>query len=266
MTVQAELHGKLSERVHAPERWEDVLTSSVFGLLRYLEPMSLLLPALREARRLTGERYRPPDGVDEAEFEFWPRLPGGREPDVVIKLLGAGRWVGTVVVEAKFLSGKSNRGCGSEEVEELGPTGVDGDQLCDEARGVALAGYPEPILLYLTAHSAFPYDDVSASQDDLRTFGEAGGLPPILWMGWDAFLRPAEQLVKAASRQQVRYLAQDLANLLARRGFGHFDGFRCTLAKGTFGWTFQRPAASAARWFLDIQSPGLDTWRFGYGR
>jgi hypothetical protein len=92
--LHALLQGKLEPTIAEPQRREDVLTSTVFGTLILVEAWELLgewlqLPAQGAA----------PDA--ENECWFWPRLPGGVEPDVVLKLGGA-----VVVVEAKFRSGR----------------------------------------------------------------------------------------------------------------------------------------------------------------
>lgn len=92
--LHALLQGKLEPTVAEPQRREDALTSTVFGTL-----------VLVEAWELLGEwlQLPAPSGGPDAENEcwFWPHLPGGVEPDVVLKLGGT-----VVVVEAKYRSGR----------------------------------------------------------------------------------------------------------------------------------------------------------------
>ncbi len=92
--LHALLQGKLEPTVAEPQRREDALTSTVFGTL-----------VLVEAWELLGEWLQLPeliDGSDAArECWFWPHLPGGVEPDVVLKIGGT-----VVVVEAKYRSGR----------------------------------------------------------------------------------------------------------------------------------------------------------------
>ena len=92
--LHALLQGKLEPTVAEPQRREDVLTSTVFGTL-----------VLVEAWKLLGEWLQLPEPSDgpDAEYEcwFWPHLPGGVEPDVVLKLGGT-----VMVVEAKYRSGR----------------------------------------------------------------------------------------------------------------------------------------------------------------
>jgi hypothetical protein len=103
--LHALLQGKLDPTVAEPQRREDALTSTVFGTL-----------VLVEAWELLGEwlQLPAPGGAPDAENEcwFWPHLPGGVEPDVVLRLGGT-----VVVVEAKYRSGRHDLAL-DEEYEE----------------------------------------------------------------------------------------------------------------------------------------------------
>ena len=92
--LHALLQGKLDPTVAEPQRREDALTSTVLGTLVLVEAWELL----REWLQLPA-----PSGAPDAENEcwFWPHLPGGVEPDVVLRLGGT-----VVVVEAKYRSGR----------------------------------------------------------------------------------------------------------------------------------------------------------------
>jgi len=89
MTI-AEIHGKISSGGgNLSDRLEDLLTSDVFGPLRYLPFTEGLLCVLGKARL-----YTDPDAtfyakfgknlLNEPEVIFWPRT-GRSEPDVLIK-------------------------------------------------------------------------------------------------------------------------------------------------------------------------------------
>src|SRR4051812_6030838 len=116
--IFAELHRKLGENYsRAHERAEDLLTSTVFGLLRYLPPTDGLLAVLQRARGLVREegaktRPRPGrfdvEGITAVRLDFWPRWPGHGEPDLLLRLLdGAGAVRAVVLIEAKLHSPKS---------------------------------------------------------------------------------------------------------------------------------------------------------------
>lgn len=92
--LHALLQGKLEPTVAEPQRREDVLTSTVFGTLVLVEAWELLSEWLQLPELSVGS-----DAVYECWF--WPHLPGGVEPDVVLRLGGT-----VVVVEAKYRSGR----------------------------------------------------------------------------------------------------------------------------------------------------------------
>src|SRR3546814_11666693 len=116
--IPALLHGKLSRE---QENMEDILTSCVFGILRYLPVEEGLLPLLCRAEAVCGE---PPQlssaGSHAPIYEFWPTLSErcvrGEiefachpcEPDLLIKLHKVDGKRLYVLIEAKHLSGKSS--------------------------------------------------------------------------------------------------------------------------------------------------------------
>jgi hypothetical protein len=91
--LHALLHGKLDPTVAEPERREDALTSTVLGTLVLLEAWEIIGRWLKVADWQSA--------ADELECWFWPRLAGGVEPDVVLRLGPV-----VVVVEAKYRSGR----------------------------------------------------------------------------------------------------------------------------------------------------------------
>jgi hypothetical protein len=94
--LHALLHRKLDPAMAEPQRLEDAVTSSVFGTLVLVEAWDLL------ARWLGAE----PPGSGQGQQVgcwFWPRLAGGVEPDVVLRLGPT-----LLVVEAKFRSGRND--------------------------------------------------------------------------------------------------------------------------------------------------------------
>jgi len=98
--LQALLHRKLNELEPEPQRKEDALTSTVFGMLVYVEAWKTLAEWL-------GEYPLAPSTGHKDSFRgywFWPRLESaGRvvEPDVLLRV---GETL--LVVEAKYRSGR----------------------------------------------------------------------------------------------------------------------------------------------------------------
>ena len=88
----AALHGKIpSELVQV----EDLVTSNVFGFLKYADRGAYLLPVLQCFLHLDVSI----DDVNKADFRFWPVYLDGTEPDLVLR-------VGNhyLLIEAKYLS------------------------------------------------------------------------------------------------------------------------------------------------------------------
>jgi hypothetical protein len=86
----AELGGKVSEANPPRQRMEDVLTSNVFCLFRYLNNLEVAVHFLNTAANSRGELL-PVKPLTLAFTFFWPkfRLPGSprqREADVILVL------------------------------------------------------------------------------------------------------------------------------------------------------------------------------------
>src|SRR5687768_14982844 len=150
--IDALCQGKLSRDI---EGMEDLLTSAVFGRLRYLPLNEGLLPFLRQATYLDGEMVLPAGArVTEARYTFWPWWKfgdsAGAEPDMVIELLtDAGDYL--VLIEAKFRSFKSSE----PEPELVAPA----DQLAREWENLTHCcneANCRPLMIYLTADFAMP--------------------------------------------------------------------------------------------------------------
>jgi len=81
MTI-AEIHGKISESgTNLSERMEDLLTSDIFGCMRYLPPQKALIPFLLTVTSFHGNILTIPSKVIRVYYSFWQRLSlSGRNP------------------------------------------------------------------------------------------------------------------------------------------------------------------------------------------
>lgn len=258
--IFAELHGKLGQHhSRAHERAEDVLTSTVFGMLRYL-PVRDWLPLLAARIRPIGlDAVSPvlPDAawldvgdVERCEQELWKmRHPHG-EPDVLLSLYdGQSRLRHLVIIEVKLYSPKSGSAHivepidGKSDEEEI--AGIDDDQLVrywrylEEAaqaparRQTVAGGSPGPAisLVYLTAHTTPPLDELMISRKAVEGEMRLG------WLSWfDVW-----EVVRKLSAKSLP--AHDLERLLSHKGFRRFTGFREQPTQAA-----PRPAATASFW------------------
>ncbi|MBO0698342.1 MAG: hypothetical protein J2P46_08115 [Zavarzinella sp.] len=263
--IFAELHGKLGQDCsRAHERAEDVLTSTAFGLLRYIPRADGHLPLLARVRRVRLDSSHQavaalapgwPALADllQVQTDFWPYAPGYGEPDVLLTLSDAdGIPRLAVLLEAKLHAGKSGHADVDEEL-----TGVDApdpDQLVrywrllrqlDSVRRGAV-----PLLVYLTRHSTAPVEELT---DSLRR--EPGmNLGWLSWRDvWDVAVRAAPDNLPAA----------DLARLLAHKGLKTFDGFNtapCELPPSGRFWNGPSWFAPVAPW---TGPTGTHFWKGG---
>jgi hypothetical protein len=117
--LHALLHRKLDEFKLRPERFEDALTSTVFGAIFWAEDRELL-------EKWLGIPPSSSQRIPVIEYWFWPRL-GPVEPDVVFRLGNV-----LVVVEAKYRSDRHDKAPKPEEEESVG------DQLVRQYESIAL--------------------------------------------------------------------------------------------------------------------------------
>ena len=228
MTI-AEIRGKISDSgTNLSERMEDLLTSDVFGYMRYLPPEKTLLPFLRTACSLHGNVFTIPDGITKIHYSFWPwlKLPGCKpcEPDAALGLETDGRAVHVVLVEAKYYSGLS-----SEEDERSEPN----DQLARELDNldvVSLAdlGWKPELdivsrrLLFVTQDMGIPTSLLAQSLAEYKRKRNKDG--DIFWASWRFLPFILEQNLEKANSPGNIAVLEDILRLLLRKGLTMFRG------------------------------------------
>lgn len=227
--LMALLHSKLSRD---QENMEDILTSIVFGTLKYIPSGTALIPFFRKAyipKAATPAREYPfidlPSDVD-VRHEFWPWIPElgsrGCEPDVLIRMICPDGKKFLVFIEAKYLSGKSS----GDDGEEL-----PNDQLAREwanLKSLAMKETAEPVLIYLTADIGCPSGDIQISQKELKE--KTGEVGKICWLSW----RHLPSLIEHSNYEMLK----DLASVLRRLNLTFFEGFSRVDAPARIQWTF----------------------------
>lgn len=247
--IFAELQGKLGQNhSRAHERAEDVLTSTVFGLLRYLPLDAWLAPLLARVR--TGPEFAVDPGwlnvtdVSRCDMRLWQRRSPFGEPDVMMRLFDAqGRLRHLLIIEVKLYSPKSgsadwaepadaeqNEGDEGSEIE-----GIDQDQLArywlyannelDRLRTshpTDNAEAPTASLVYLTAHVTAPAEEMEVSEAAAVRLQAADQPIRLAWLSWFDVWRVAYEISK---RGQGPLAAHDIERLLTHKGFRQFVGF-----------------------------------------
>ena len=250
--LMALLKGKLSRE---QENMEDILTSNVFGLLGYLPAERGLLPFLACAENQSGERplaclAKPTIPADQqVSYEFWPWMEAtdcfGCEPDVLLRIPRSGDNRLLVLVEAKYLSGKSSEA--SDEYSK--PT----DQLArewDNLVRVAERESSEPVLIYLTADMAYPTVDIMPSVEEYEAKRPDAARPTILWLTW-------RRIADVFGSTEERIL-QDLVLLVKRLNLTAFEGFSPIHQTAGLEWRFEPPGFD---WNVTADVVPI-TWRY----
>jgi hypothetical protein len=208
---------------------EDLLTSDVFGCLRYLPPQTGLLPFLLTARSVQGREFKLIPGISKVHSLFWPWLNfKGRsscEPDVLLGLEDDQGRMHLVMIEAKYHSGIS-----SEADEGEDPRHQLAREL-DTLRAVTgpIFGLDKATiigsrtLIFVTADMAMPRADMLSGLAEFAANREEEA--EIFWTSWRqliAVLKHALTNEIDDGRQWV--LDEDMLALLARKGLFMFSG------------------------------------------
>jgi hypothetical protein len=242
MTI-AELHGKLAPD-SAHERMEDLLTSDVFGTMKYAGWEYGFLDWLLKAEPAPIEPVPPPistwfslDTIIDVEFSFWPKLKNGREPDLALLFQFDTEDPLLVLIEAKYFSGTSDW----EEADSVVATELTGNQIADQVLGLrsmsekeclewfqSSTNVGEPaaprglrrIHLFVTMHTNLP-----TYSYELSTRKLVGPWPiPAYWLPWTSLAECLEKYLPHPDKGRAALL-DDLCKLLGRKELTPFHGF-----------------------------------------
>ncbi len=227
MTV-AEIRGKISSSgSNISDRMEDLLTSDVFGPLRYLPFAEGLLPILSQAQNYhSGKTLEIGDSSSEVRFHFWPRLEKS-EPDVLIE---CGDHL--LMIEAKYMSGKSGNFDEDEEQNGDNEVAASSDQLAREFQDLEQydGNFSKRSLLYVTAHRVLPKEDIESSHKAISQIENAGYAlsyrENTYWLSWVKVHDTIEKLsAKKGVSHHETWILKDIKCLLDRKGLRTFRGF-----------------------------------------
>ena len=228
MTI-AEIHGKISETgTNLSERMEDLLTSNVFGCMRYLPAEKALVPFLSTARSYRGNVFSMLDKITTVHYSFWPWLKSSSripcEPDVVVGLEREDHYVHLVLVEAKYHSGLS-----SDEDERPEPSNQLARELdnLDTISCVALGWSPwlniaSRTLLFVTQDMGMPHEPLAQSLSEYNHKRNKDG--DIFWTSWRFLPSTLEKMLESEIAPTHRAVLEDMHKLLLRKELVMFRG------------------------------------------
>jgi len=224
----AEIYGKISSvGSNISDRLEDLLTSDIFGPLRYLPFQEGLLNILLQAKNYNNDDRISLDKGDKnpiPKIRFWPKLARS-EPDVLIEF---GTYL--FMVEVKYLSGKS--GHFIENWTEQGNfESASYDQLGREF--LDLLDFPGKFqrrsLIYLTSHRTLRVNDIKAGYEAIiTTHPKNCGIwyqDNTYWLSWFTVHESISNLLDKQQDYYQRLILTDIKSLLHKKGFRFFEGF-----------------------------------------
>lgn len=224
--VMAELYGKISRSgSNISDRSEDLLTSDVFGALRYLPPNEGLIPILCAAKSFSdSECLEFGEGEVLKETLFWNRLTKS-EPDVIVVFEKT-----IVFIEVKYLSSKS--GHYSEELEStINLEAASSDQLYREFEDLHnyKGKFERRFLIYLSAHRKMPVEDIRSGSRAISVLNAKLALlfeMNTFWLSWYDIYTTVQQLITDQKNPYLIQVLLDIKNLLFKKGFRYFQGYR----------------------------------------
>lgn len=223
------------------EDMEDLLTGNVFGLWRYIPHQLGLIQFLETSRGLDGEKFTLPDDIELVDLSFWPWLKEegmkGAQPDVVIEIKTADQGTWLVLIESKYLSGKSS-------LPDMGQE--PNDQLAREMNNLRRVSNQKDIenyaLLYVTANTVMPRGEMEQSIEELSSKTGDGSRRHLFWTTWRRLPKILQELKKTCS-PPISVMLEDLNTIICRLNLTMFENVSYeswTLAKSL--WTFAKQA------------------------
>lgn len=215
---------------------EDILTSNVFGLFKLLPPEKALFKFLAEAIdpfAQANDEINPLAGLPastKVSYEFWPHWqePDSYfcEPDLVLRLAQPDGKNIIILIEAKYLSGKSSEADDSDK--PLDQLAREWDNLTKVADREDASAY----LVFLTADVGCPIQDIKKSKNDYGR-NRPGKPFSCLWLCWqkigDIFVNPENENLL------------DLVAMIKRLDLVFFTGISPLSDSPEIDWKFTYP-------------------------
>jgi hypothetical protein len=248
--LQALLKGKLTRK---EENLEDLLTSNVFGAIEYVPFEDGLSPLLKHCVNKRDEPlFAETPKVKEVHYQFWPWLNEVKnsecEPDVLITVVIDNGQKMSILVEAKFHSGKSSEAI--QETESNEHSLILNDQLVVEWENlVTLAKRKRsiPVLLYVPADIGFPTKSIEDSCREYKTCRYED--MNIFWISW----RKLPNLFMSSDKK----ILLDLVGVLKKLSLVSFEKIKC-IKPPQVTWTFQK----VNEWDWSKYKTPISTWKY----
>ncbi|MFH1941896.1 MAG: hypothetical protein ABIL68_07300 [bacterium] len=265
--LQAELKGKAPE----VENSEDILTSNVFGLIKYLPASEGMFQILKEAKDYSTDRNSflnnvKAQGIDLSEYDdvdylFWESSPKFGEPDLILIFKSRKEALKDLMlcIEIKYLSGKSREGeydqlmdyCLSLEFKDRRKTYH--NPKIAKFDGIFLG------LVYLTYFSQY-----RSARDSLAQIRKKGVLDyekKLYELRWNEITKTLSGI--QSKSMYVEKIKEDLIFLLKKKNFIDFKGFSevnfDVIYKPCISFAIRpkKPSKPEFAGFAELEDPGI---------
>jgi hypothetical protein len=246
--LAAQLMNKLTRR---EEDLEDLLTSNVFGSIKYVPIEEGLIPLLSAVEDSNGNNvFEDLSHILKVDYSFWPYLKEERcigcEPDVLIQIKHKNGAQIIILVEAKYKSGKSSEATDDDD-KPYDQLGREWDNLLVFARNKSAI----PYLLYVTADFGYPGEDIEKSYREFKE--KRGAKIDIVWISWRKL-----PVIFCESKHDI---IKDLVEILRRQWLIFFEGISAPEDFKSIKWQFQKPHQKL-NWSFDV--PTIH-WKYNCG-
>lgn len=226
LIIQAVLGGKSL----GYEYTEDILTSTVFGTLKYLRPDAVLIPFIEMAflydnKRTTLWERLNLEGIElrcyqEVDYVFWAWNQNYGEPDLILLFSNHihGKEDILIVIEAKFKSGKS----GINENDQLARYSEAINKDIEHFSVPSISNFKgkKGFIIYLTQSEA--HSDISATSKVIKEkYGEIE--ESIFHLRWHQLYKTCEKMCEYYSSYE-KAIMDDLMRYLEKLGLRDFSG------------------------------------------
>jgi hypothetical protein len=210
---EAEIKGKIPEI----ENMEDILTSTVFGLLKYISEKKVLLSIINQAKTISDEKFQDCCDIDlfkyTPEIIFWKNIPIYGEPDLIIKFKFPNKPELLLCIEVKYYSSKSGEG----EDDQLGRYFEALDQTAFETDAQFLG------IIYLTKYPA-----TEELKDTLQYIEQKGFINfkrKIFHLSWFEITTTIKEFDKSILKERDKMIIDDLLEYLQYKNLVEFTTF-----------------------------------------
>lgn len=259
----AEIKGKLPSKLMS---YEDLLTSSVLGSLKYLSSPSYIQLILQSSVNNIGKKIFFHSDLVYCDYKFWPRLTNS-EPDLLLHLRDTQNEEYIICIEAKYWSGKSSeedttinaadrknsqRDQLAREIEDIHT------DLCLNLFNVNKNKIKKTLLIYLTNDTTFPFDNVSTSAKHIQNIDYP--ITEIYWLTWSEIYKTITEFATIKTQQDAIIL-EDIKKLMQKKDLNNFSGLENLKDVPLFNFNYKKLSNSTS--WTNLFSVEKVEWSYG---